>query len=163
MGAIRAYLASLPYHAYNDGNCEPGTYYMVNNQEAGFAATGEPLGRNGGRLPPQAQTDHRRGAVGQGHKLEMDSGGRDGDRVTAEYCGICDPLIYSSAVMTTPLRSSLQDHQALFRDLSDAAAMPAVAFVIPPNTESGHPASSNVSRYEEFVRRVVEKVQANRT
>ena len=111
VGAIRAYLASLPYHAYNDGNCEPGTYYMVNNQEAGFAATGEPLGRNSGRLPPQAKPTIAEALSAKGISWKWYSGGRDGDRVTAEYCGICDPLIYSSAVMTTPLRSSLQDHR----------------------------------------------------
>ena len=39
--------------------------------------------------------------------------------------------------------------------------MPAVAFVIPPNSESGHPASSTVSRYEQFLRRLIGKVQDN--
>jgi hypothetical protein len=41
--------------------------------------------------------------------------------------------------------------------------MPAVAFVTPPNSESGHPAYSTVSRYQDFVRRLVGKVQANRS
>ena len=39
--------------------------------------------------------------------------------------------------------------------------MPAVAFVIPPNTESGHPATSTVSRYEGFLRKLIDKVQSN--
>jgi phospholipase C len=74
---------------------------------------------------------------------------------------VCDPLIYSSAIMRGPLKASLQDHAALSRDIDDSDAMPAVAFVIPPNTESGHPASSTVSRYEEFVHKLIDKVQAN--
>src|SRR5271165_2880919 len=44
--AIQAYLATLPYRAFNDGNCEPEAYYLVNNYSAGFFANGEraPLG-----------------------------------------------------------------------------------------------------------------------
>jgi phospholipase C len=55
--SIRAYLASLPYPAFNDGNCEPVAYYLVNNYNAGFTATGEPvlLGPERFRVPPQAQ------------------------------------------------------------------------------------------------------------
>ena len=63
--------------------------------------------------------------------------------------------------MTGPLKSNLQDHDALFRDIDRRDDMPAVAFVIPPNSESGHPASSTVSRYEQFFRRLIGKVQSN--
>jgi phospholipase C len=63
--------------------------------------------------------------------------------------------------MKGPLKANLQDNAALSRDIDDIDAMPAVAFVIPPNTESGHPASSTVSRYEEFVRKLIDKVQSN--
>src|SRR5437763_14377788 len=63
--------------------------------------------------------------------------------------------------MTSPLRANLPDHAALFRDIDDIYAMPAVSFVIPPNTESGHPAYSTVSRYQEFIRKLVDKVQSN--
>src|SRR6202011_4676055 len=71
------------------------------------------------------------------------------------------PLAYSSAVMASALRANLQDHATLFHDIEQADNMPAVAFVIPPNSESGHPASSTVSRYEEFIRRLIDKVQSN--
>jgi phospholipase C len=64
--------------------------------------------------------------------------------------------------MTGPLKGNLQGHDALFRDL-DNGDMPAVAFVIPPNSESGHPASSTVSLYEQFLRRLIGKVQSNRS
>jgi phospholipase C len=63
--------------------------------------------------------------------------------------------------MTGALKGNLQDHASLFRDIDDIHAMPAVAFVIPPNTESGHPGSSTVSRYEEFLRKLIEKAQSN--
>ena len=57
VGSIRGYLASLPYLPFNDGNCEPGAYYLVNNYNAGFTAVGEPapLGPEITRVPPQAQ------------------------------------------------------------------------------------------------------------
>ena len=39
--------------------------------------------------------------------------------------------------------------------------MPSVAFVTPPNAESGHPAYSYVALYEAFVKSLVAKVQAH--
>ncbi|HEV3177786.1 MAG TPA: alkaline phosphatase family protein, partial [Stellaceae bacterium] len=53
--AIRDYLASLPYKTFNDGNCELGAYYLVNNYGTGFTAAGErkPLGPDQYTLPPQ--------------------------------------------------------------------------------------------------------------
>jgi acid phosphatase len=161
--AIRNYLANLPYPAFNDGNCEPGAFYLVNNYSAGFTATGEPapLGPEISRVPPQAQPTIAEALSAKGISWRWYSGGRSAGGVTGEYCGICDPLTYSSAIMTGPLRANLQDHASLFRDIDDIHAMPAVAFVIPPNTESGHPASSTVSRYETFLRKLIDRVQSN--
>jgi phospholipase C len=164
VGSIRGYLAGLSYRAFNDGNCEPGAYYLVNNYNAGFTPMGEPapLGPEITRVPPQAQPTIAEALSASGISWKWYSGGRNaGGGVTREYCGVCDPLIYSSAIMTGPLKANLQDHAALFRDLDDIHAVPAVAFVIPPNTESGHPGSSTVSRYEEFIRKLIDKVQAN--
>jgi acid phosphatase len=164
IAAIRGYLAALPYQTFNDGNCEPGAYYLVNNYNAGFLTTGEsaPLGPQVFRVPPQAQPTIAEALSQKGVSWKWYSGGRDGTGITREYCPVCDPLIFSSAIMTSPLRKNLQDHDALFRDIDNRDNMPAVAFVIPPNSESGHPASSTVSRYEEFLRRLIDKVQGNR-
>jgi phospholipase C len=161
--AIRAYLASLSYQTFNDGNCEPGAYYLVNNYNAGFLASGAPapLGPKVYRVPPQAQPTIAEALSAKGVTWKWYSGGRNGAAVTKEYSGVSDPLTYSSAIMTSPLRANLQDHTALFRDIDDIYAMPAVAFVVPRNTESGHPAYSTVSRYEEFIRNLVDKVQSN--
>jgi acid phosphatase len=161
--AIRAYLASLPYPAFNDGNCEPDAYYLVNNYSAGLTAVGQPapLGPDIFRVPPQTQPTIAEALSAKGISWKWYSGGRNPGGITREYCGVCDPLTYSSAVMTGPLKANLQDHQSLFCDLEDVYAMPSVAFVIPPNTESGHPGSSTVSRYEEFLRKLIDKVQSN--
>ena len=161
--SIRAYLAALPYRPFNDGNCAPGAYYLVNNYGAGFFANGEPapLGPDIFRVPPQSQPTIAEALSAKGISWKWYSGGRSAGGVTRQYCGICDPLTFSGAIMTSALKANLQDHDALFRDIDDIYAMPAVAFVTPPNTESGHPASSTVSRYETFLRNLIDKVQSN--
>jgi acid phosphatase len=164
IAAIRGFLASLPYPSFNDGNCEPDAYYLVNNYNAGFSPTGEVavLGPKVFRIPPQAQPTIAEALSKNGVSWKWYSGGRNGVGLAPrEYCGVCDPLIFSSAVMTGPLKTNLQDHAALFADLENIDGMPAVAFVTPPNSESGHPASSTPSRYEEFLRRLIDKVQSN--
>ena len=161
--SIRAYLASLSYRSFNDGNCEAGAYYLVNNYNPGFLSAGEPapLGPKVYRVPPQAQPTIAEALSAKGVSWKWYSGGRDGAALTKEYSGVSDPLTYSSAIMTSTMRSNLQDHAALFHDIETVGNMPAVAFVIPPNSGSGHPASSTLSRYEEFVRQLVVKVQSN--
>jgi acid phosphatase len=165
IAAIQAYLRSLPYRAFNDGNCEADAYYLVNNYNSGFSAAGEPapLGPKMYRVPPQAQRTIAEALSAEGVTWKWYSGGRDGTTVTKEYSGLSDPLTYSSAIMTSALRSNLQDLAALFQDIADIRRMPAVGFVIPPNSESGHPASSTVSRYEEFLRQLIDKVRSNAT
>jgi len=163
IAAIRRYLATLPYPSFNGGNCEAGAYYLVNNYNAGFLPTGEPasLGPKVTRIPPQAQPTIAEALSRKGVSWKWYSGGRNGTGITKEYCPVCDPLIFSSAIMTGRLKDNLQDHDALLRDI-DSGNMPAVAFVIPPNSKSGHPASSTVSRYEQFLHRLIGKVQGNR-
>jgi acid phosphatase len=167
IGAIRDYLAGLPYQTFNAGNCEPGAYYIVNNYNAGYLPDGTPapLGPHVFRVPPQAEPTIAEALAAKGVSWKWYSGGRRGAGagVTGEYCGVCDPLTFSTPIMTGPLKNNLQDHAALFEDLADVTRMPAVAFVIPPNTESGHPAYSTVSRYEDFIRKLITKVQENRS
>jgi phospholipase C len=162
IAAIHKLLTELPYQSFNGGNCEPGAYYLVNNYNAGFLPTGgpAPLGPQVFRVPPQAQPTIAEALSRKGVSWKWYSGGRKGAGVTREYCPVCDPLIFSSAIMTGDLKSNLQDHEALFSDI-DNGDMPAIAFVIPPNSESGHPASSTVSLYEQFLRRLIGKVQSN--
>ncbi len=162
--AIQAYLTSLPYRAFKDGNCEPGAYYLVNNYRPGFSPSGKPLplGPKTYRVPPQPQPTIAEALAAKGISWKWYSGGRSGDAVTGEYSPISDPLTYSSAVMTTALKSRLQDQSTLFHDIENGDDMPAVAFVIPPNSETGHPAYSTIAQYETFLRRLIDKVQANK-
>jgi phospholipase C len=162
--AIRDYLATLPYKPFNEGNCASGTYYLVNNYDPGYAFDGTPqqLGAQRFVLPPQIAPNIGTALSAAKVSWKWYSGGRTASGVDKQlYCSICDPLTHSTAVMTSGLRANLQDVGAFFRDLGDEKTLPAVAFVIPPNPESGHPAYSTVFAFEVFVKELVGKAQAN--
>jgi phospholipase C len=161
--AIRDFLAQLPYPAFNDGNCEPGAYYLVNNYPPAMTPFGAPLPSDAAsfRIPPHEQPTIAELLDAHGVTWKWYFGGRDGARVNAEYCVECDPLTYSRKVMEGPAKNNLQDHAALMRDLASESAMPAVAFVNPPNSQTGHPVYSTMPAYEAFVRKLVDAVKAN--
>lgn len=162
--AIRDYLATLPYKAFNDGNCAPETYYLVNNYDPGYAIDGTPqaLGAAKFVLPPQVAPNIGTALAAAGVSWKWYSGGRTATGIDEDlYCPICDPLTHSTAVMTSALRGNLQDLGAFFRDLNDENTLPSVSFVIPSNPESGHPAYSTVYAFERFVKDLVTRVQSN--
>lgn len=162
--AIRDYLAKLPYKTFNDGNCAPNTFYLVNNYEPGYAFDGTPqaLGPQKFVLPPQIAANIGTALAAGKVTWKWYSGGRTATGVDKDlYCSICDPLTHSRAVMTGPQRANLQDLGALSRDLRDEKTLPAVSFVIPPGPESGHPAYSTVFAFEAFVQTLVARVKAN--
>jgi phospholipase C len=168
--AIRDYIASLPYQVFNAfkhfdaANCAEGTYYLVNNYAPGYSPTGEkqPLGPTSYTLPPQTASTIADALSAKGITWRWYSGGRTADGIDKDkYCSICDPLTHATSIMTSDLKRNLVGVDALERDLADAASFPSVAFVIPPNAESGHPGYSTVARFESFVTGLVERVQAN--
>jgi hypothetical protein len=77
------------------------------------------------RIAPQAKPTIAEALSRKGVSWKWYSGGRNGAGITGEYCPVCDPLIFSSAIMTSSLKSNLQDHDALSRDI-DTGSMPAV-------------------------------------
>src|SRR5262249_15198552 len=114
--AIYEYAGRLPYQLFNDGNCEPGAYYLVNNYEPGFTASGErrPLGPDKFVLPPQVAPNIGTALAAKGVTWKWYHGGRSADgTVKDEYCGVCDPLTHSVVVMTGPLRNNLQSLEQL--------------------------------------------------
>jgi phospholipase C len=161
--AIRDYLASLPYKTFNDGNCAPGSYYIVNNYSPGYSYDGvpQPLGASNYILPPQVAPNIGTALAAKGVSWKWYSGGRTDTGINKDlYCNICDPLTHSTAVMTGALKANLLGLDAFDRDLADEKTFPAVSFVIPPNPDSGHPAYSTPFALERFVRDLVTKVQA---
>ena len=86
------------------------------------------------------------------------SGGRgDGTKPTADYCGICDPLTGFTSIMTSSLKSNLQDVDNLYADIA-GGTVPAVAFVRPLEQMAGHPANATLSLYENFATNLVNLV-----
>ncbi|HVJ53295.1 MAG TPA: alkaline phosphatase family protein [Aliidongia sp.] len=164
VGAIRAYLKTLPYPAFNDGNCAPDTYYLVNNYNPPYEPDGTPkeLGPDKYVLTPQAAPNIGTALSAKGVSWKWYSGGRTDTGIDKDlYCSICDPLTHSTAIMTTDLKQNLQSLAAFYRDLGDEKSLPAISFIVPPNADSGHPAYSSVAAYEAFVKEIVAKVQAN--
>ena len=150
-------------------NCAPNTYYLVNNYNLGYKANGDLSNPSNDptkfTLPPQpASLRTIADALSdKGVTWKWYSGGRgDGSSspttgTTADYCGICDPLIGFTSVMTTSLKNNLQDVNSLYDDIK-GGTVPAVAFVRPLEQMAGHPANAITPLYENFVTNLVNMV-----
>jgi phospholipase C len=164
VAAILNYLKSLPYKAFNGGNCAPGAYYLVNNYEPGFKPDGTPdPPRSAGdyKLPPQTVPTIGDSLSSQGISWKYYIGGWKGGNPDASWCAICNPMEFAKSVMTTALRSNIRDLPDFFADVA-GGKLPAVSFVRPYEFYSGHPADSTLSAYEDFVAGVLNAVIVNR-
>ncbi len=160
VGAIFKYLATLPYHVLN--NCKPGRYYLLNNYNPGYTVTGA-LETAPYTVPPQ-KTDYV--TIGQAlseHHITWGyygEGYNNGNPQT-QYCGICDPMQYSSAIMTNPaLRKNTQHDLSDFIGQAVNGTLPAVTF-LKPGDDDGHPGYSTLAAFENFVARAISAVQDN--
>lgn len=160
---ILAYLRQLPYPAFRNGNCDPGTYYMVNNTEPSFSPTGELLAAGADKLPPQTIPTLGDALTAAGLSWRWYSGGRnDGKTVDKEYCAMCDTQLYFSSTMLGADKSKLVDLQQLYVDAEKSEAhFPAVAIVAPYDSISGHPGYAIEPSFDELVRGVVLKLKQN--
>jgi len=146
-------------------NCAPGTYYLVNNYNLGYKANGTLANPTNDptlfTLPPQPPSLPTIGDALSAKSVTWKwySGGRgtDGSATTADYCGICDPLTGFTSIMTTSLKSNLQDVNNLYADIA-GGTVPAVAFVRPLEQMAGHPANATLALYENFVTNLVNMV-----
>ncbi len=161
---ITAYLNSLAYKPFNNGNCAANTYYLVNNYNPGYTPAGMPatLGANVYTTPPQTVPMLADSLSAKGVTWKWYSGGWNNGNPTSEYCGICDPFVFSKSVMTTSLRSNLQDVPQFYQDVANNT-LPAVSFVRPYESQAGHPADSTLSAYEKFVTTLIDTVKSNPT
>lgn len=162
---IANFLKQLPYRAFRDGNCEPNTWYMVNNMEPAFSPTGEalPLGDDKLILPPQTIPTIGDALTAKGVSWRWYTGGRnDGKNVDKEYCAMCDTHLYFSSVMRGADKAKLQDLQQFYVDAQQGeAAFPAVSFIAPYDSVSGHPGYAMETGFDELLRSVVDKVKQN--
>jgi phospholipase C len=165
VAGIRRFLASLPYKAFNDGNCAPGAYYMVNNLDPGYSATGQAmaLGPDKFIVPPQTLPHIGDALSAAGVSWKWYSGGRNhGDDANGEYCKTCDPLTSFTSTMTGPDRHKLQDLSQFYVDArGDARQFPAFSVIAPYDSISGHPGYSVQPSFEFLVQDVVAHVQRN--
>lgn len=162
---IRAFLRTLPYGAFNDGNCAPGTWYMVNNTDPGYSPLGEslPVAADKWLLPPQT-IPHIGDALSRaGVSWKWYSGGRnDGRRTDKEYCGMCDTPTFFASTMTGPDKSKLVDLAQFYVDVKKEREFPAVAVIAPYDSISGHPGYAMQPSFEQLVADIVKRVQSNR-
>jgi acid phosphatase len=164
VGAIRKYLDTLPYPAFNHGNCEAGTYYLVNNYSSPYTYSGvkRPVKPDNYVAPPQTTPTITGALSAKGISWRWYNGGREGSAIKAEedeYSSDCDPLTFIKQIMETDQKKNLVDEAELFADIK--GQMPSVAFVTPPVSSTGHPHWGTPAVFEEYVQTVVEKIQAN--
>jgi phospholipase C len=157
---IHTALTNLPGAPFRNGNCDPDTYYLVNNYDMGYAFNGKrmPLGARHYTLPPQTIPTIADALSAKQISWKWYSGGREAGKTTAEYCSICDPLTGFKSIMTSALKANLKGLKEFDRDL--AAQLPAVAFVRPDENKAGHPANATTADFEAFVVDLVGKVKA---
>jgi phospholipase C len=159
---ILDYLAALA--AKPKPNCEPGHYYLVNNQNPGYLADGRVDTEDRYTIPPstlrtigdaliEKQISFR--YYGEGLNIYVQ------DPSSQLYCNICNFLQYTASIMTSPARRAehIKDIGDFYNDVVDDA-LPAVSFVKPSGLNDGHPASSKLNLLEAFVRKLVLAVQA---
>ncbi len=163
---IMAYLNSLPYHPFRNGDCLTNAYYLVNNYNPGYLGDGTPapLGPTQFTIPPTRQNNL--GLVLAQHHVSWryygegwDGGKEDGEN--GSFCNICNPFLYSTQIMTNPaLRANNKDIQDLYSDIQNDT-LPAVSIVKPDGYLDGHPASSKFGLFEGFCQKIIEMAQAN--
>ena len=162
VGPVFSYLDALPYKVMH--NCQPGRYYILNNYNAGYNIDGT-VNTSTFTVPPQ-KTDY----VTIGNELSAHNitwgwygEGFNHGTVDSSYCGICDPMQYSSSIMTNPtLRQHVQHGLSDFIDQAAKGTLPAVTF-LKPGDDDGHPGYSTLAAFETFVARAVAAVQNNQT
>ncbi|SDD92763.1 alkaline phosphatase family protein [Paraburkholderia lycopersici] len=186
VAAILGFLASK----HVASNCDAGKYYLVNNYNPGYttAGTTQPIGANDYNYPPQtvptiAEALNAKGVswgwytsardtadtTGQASKLVSALGlpsslssSIAGLLQSAEYNNIGDPLVASRNVMTSPAMSANLQDQTAFITAAASGKLPAVSFVVPPNTYSGHPGFSSPAAFEGWLQQVLAAVQSNK-
>jgi phospholipase C len=177
---ITDYLASLPYHP--NPRCEPGHFYMVNNDSPGFLPDGtrDTKGIAGGRsIPPidvktigEALNEkgiswaYYGGAYNAAVKLaKLKEAGENTTDPTvligAAYCNICNFESYATAIMgnTAQRTAHIKDATDFFAAI-DSETLPAVSFVKPDGLLDGHPASSKLDLLEGMIKKTVDHLMA---
>jgi acid phosphatase len=162
VSAVDGYLATLPYKVFR--NCQPGRYYILNNYNPGYNANGT---RDTGpfTVPPQKSDYVTIGNALSAHHISWGyfGEGYNHGNPTFDYCPICDPMQYSTSIMTNPaLRANTQHDANDFIADAENGTLPAVSF-LKPGDDDGHPGYSTLAAFENFAARAIAAVQDNPT
>jgi acid phosphatase len=160
VGAVDAFLAKLPYQVFK--NCQPGRYYILNNYNPGYNPDGT-LNTSTFTVPPQKSDYVTIGNELSDHGISWGyfGEGYNNGNPTPDYCGTCDPMQYSSSIMTNPmLRANTQHGLGDFITEAANGTLPAVSF-LKPGDDDGHPRYSTLEAFENFTARAVTAVQGN--
>ena len=173
---IRDYLKSLPYRP--DPNCQPGHFYMVNNDSPGFLPDGtvDNAGiAKGASVPPiNVRT------IGEALNEKKISWAYYGGAYNAAlafqhnptstnplvligqaYCNICNFESYTPVIMGDPVQRAAHIKDATdFIAAIDNNALPSVSFVKPDGLLDGHPASSKLDLFEGMVTNIMTTSQS---
>jgi len=161
--SIMNYINALPYRPFNNGNCTPGNYYLVNNQEPSYDRNGnlftdDLLHKIGpSTVPTIADSLSAKGISWRYYGEGFSSSGLGG--VYTHYCDICNPFQYAKSIMTTDLKNNFKDMPDFYNDVQ-AGTLPSVSFIKPDDITDSHPGSSLPTMYEHFVQYLVSNVQA---
>jgi phospholipase C len=159
VAGVFAYLKTLSYNVAN--LCAPGHYYLLNNYNPGYNVDGS-LNTSTFTVPPQ----HSLPTIGDelsAHGISWGYFGEGYDNGTPgpNYCGICDPMQYSSSVMTDPTkRANIQHGLEDFDSEVAGGTLPAVSF-LKPGDDDGHPGYSTLAAFEAFMTHAIDEVQNN--
>ena len=158
---VFSYLDTLSYQTFQGGDCAPGHYYLLNNYNPGYNVDGS-LNTSMFTVPPQ----HSLPTIGDelsAHHISWGYFGEgfDNGKPGPNYCGICDPMQYSSSIMTNPAERANIEHGVEDFDADVAnGQLPAVSF-LKPGDDDGHPGYSTLAAFEAFVTHAVDEVQNN--
>jgi acid phosphatase len=161
VSGVFAYLDSLPYRLFRGGACAPNHYYLLNNYNPGYNVDGS-LTTGTFTVPPQ----HSLPTIGDALSARHISWGYFGEgynngKPGPEYCGICDPMQYSSSIMTNPAkRANIQHGVGDFDADVSSGRLPAVSF-LKPGMDDGHAGYSTMAAFEGFAAHAIAEVQNN--
>jgi phospholipase C len=161
VSGVDAYLATLPYQTFRNGDCAPGHYYLLNNYLPGYTVNGT-LETSTFTVPPQRTMRTLADALqARGISWGYYGEGYDNGTPGPNYCPICDPFQYASSVMENPAkRAHVQHGLEDFNHQVAAGTLPAVTF-LKPGSDDGHAGYSTLAAFESFTSQAIERVQNN--
>ncbi len=159
VSSVWRYLGGLSYKVAD--TCAAGHYYLLNNYNPGYNVDGS-LNTSTFTVPPQHNLPTIGGELSaHGITWGYFGEGYDNGNPGPNYCGICDPMQYSSQIMTNPaLRANIQHGTGDFDAEAANGTLPAVSF-LKPGDDDGHPGYSTLAAFEAFVTHAVDEVQNN--